>query len=88
MPDANLIVLEHRPGADTKGYAGLKDEVDNHWGMLFKAAVLSTLLSVGAEAGTSQTKTTWCRQFVAAPPKASARPDRRSCSDSSISSRR
>src|SRR5208283_4421530 len=25
-----------------------------HWGMLFKAAVLSTLLSVGAEAGTSQ----------------------------------
>lgn len=54
MPDGSSIVLERQPGADTKGYAGLEDEVDNHWGMLFKAAVLSTLLSVGAEAGTSQ----------------------------------
>jgi len=34
-------------------YAGLEDEVDNHWGMLFKAAILSTLLSVGSEAGNS-----------------------------------
>ena len=54
MPDGNSIVLERQPGADAEGYAGLEDEVDNHWGMLFKAAVLSTLLSVGAEAGTSQ----------------------------------
>jgi len=54
MPDGASIVLERQPGADTAGYAGLEDEVDNHWGMLFKAAVLSTLLSVGAEAGTSQ----------------------------------
>ena len=52
MPDGNSIVLERQPGADTEGYAGLEDEVDNHWSMLFKAAVLSTLLSVGAEAGT------------------------------------
>jgi len=54
MPDGTSIVLEREPGADTDGYAGLEDEVDNHWGMLFKAAVLSTLLTVGAEAGTSQ----------------------------------
>jgi type IV secretion system protein TrbI len=54
MPDGASIVLERQPGADTQGYAGLEDQVDNHWGMLFKAAVLSTLLSVGAEAGTSQ----------------------------------
>jgi len=54
MPDGTSIVLERQPGADTEGYAGLEDEVDNHWGMLFKAAALSTLLSVGAEAGTSQ----------------------------------
>ncbi|MCA1393288.1 TrbI/VirB10 family protein [Bradyrhizobium sp. IC3123] len=54
MPDGHSIVLERQPGADTGGYAGLEDEVDNHWGMLFKAAVLSTMLSVGAEAGTSQ----------------------------------
>lgn len=54
MPDGNSIVLERQPGAHTGGYAGLEDEVDNHWGMLFKAAGFSTLLSVGAEAGTSQ----------------------------------
>ena len=53
MPNGRSIVLERQPGADTEGYAGLEDEVDNHWGMLFKAAILSTLLSVGSEAGTS-----------------------------------
>jgi type IV secretion system protein VirB10 len=54
MPDGASIVLERLPGTDTGGYAGLEDQVNNHWGMLFKAAVLSTFLSVGAEAGTSQ----------------------------------
>jgi type IV secretion system protein VirB10 len=53
MPSGRSIVLERQPGADPEGYAGLEDEVDNHWGMLFKAAILSTLLSVGSEAGTS-----------------------------------
>jgi len=53
MPDGKSIVLERQPGADTEGYAGLKDDVDFHWGMLLKGALLSTLLSVGAEAGSS-----------------------------------
>ena len=53
MPNGRSIILERQPGADTEGYAGLEDEVDNHWGMLFKAAILSTLLSVGTEAGMS-----------------------------------
>lgn len=56
MPNGKSIVLERQPGADTEGYAGLEDEVDNHWGMLFKAAILSTLLSVGSEAGTSNSE--------------------------------
>lgn len=56
MPNGKSIVLERQPGADTEGYAGLEDEVDNHWGMLFKAAILSTLLSVGSEAGTSDSE--------------------------------
>ena len=56
MPNGTSIVLEHQPGSDTQGYAGLEDDVDNHWGMLIKAAMLSTLLSVGAEAGTSATE--------------------------------
>ena len=53
LPDGRSIVLESQPGADTQGYSGLQDGVDNHWGSLFEAALLSTLLSVGAEAGTS-----------------------------------
>jgi type IV secretion system protein TrbI len=53
MPNGKSIVLERQPGTDSEGYAGLEDEVDNHWGMLFKAAILSTLLSIGSEAGTT-----------------------------------
>jgi type IV secretory pathway VirB10-like protein len=56
MPNGKSILLERQPGADTEGYAGLEDEVDNHWGMLLKAAILSTLLSVGSEAGTSNSQ--------------------------------
>ncbi|MGH3262664.1 MAG: TrbI/VirB10 family protein, partial [Trebonia sp.] len=52
MPNGRSVVLERQPAADAEGYAGLEDEVDNHWGMLSKAAILSTLLSVGSEAGT------------------------------------
>ena len=53
LPNGRSIVLENQPGADTQGYSGLQDGVDNHWGSLFEAALLSTFLSVGAEAGTS-----------------------------------
>ena len=53
MPNGRSIVLERQPGADPEGYAGLEDQVDNHWGALFKAALLSTIMSVGSEAGTS-----------------------------------
>ncbi len=53
MPNGKSIVLERQPGADTSGYSGLEDEVDNHWAALFKAALLSTLLSVGSEADTT-----------------------------------
>ncbi|MBK5652017.1 conjugal transfer protein TraI [Bradyrhizobium sp. UASWS1016] len=51
MPNGHSIVLERQPGADAAGYAGLQDEVDNHWGELFKAAALSTFLAVGTELG-------------------------------------
>lgn len=53
MPNGRSIVLERQPGGDAAGYSGLEDDVDNHWGALFKAAMLSTLLSIGSEAGTS-----------------------------------
>jgi type IV secretory pathway VirB10-like protein len=53
MPNGRSIVLERQPGADPAGYAGLQDRVYNHWGTLLGAAAISTLLSVGSEAGTS-----------------------------------
>uniref|UniRef100_UPI00406D475A TrbI/VirB10 family protein n=1 Tax=Sphingomonas sp. NY01 TaxID=2968057 RepID=UPI00406D475A len=53
FPNGRSIVLERLPGADAQGYAGLEDGVDHHWWDLAKAAGLSTLLSVGAQAGSS-----------------------------------
>ncbi len=53
FPNGRSIVLERQPGADAEGYAGLEDGVDYHWGELFKAAALSTILSIGAESGSS-----------------------------------
>jgi len=44
------IVLENEPAADAAGFAGLQDQTDNHWGEVFKAAFVSTMLSVGSEA--------------------------------------
>ncbi|WP_299614108.1 TrbI/VirB10 family protein [uncultured Tateyamaria sp.] len=49
FPDGRSLVLERQPGADTAGYAGLEDRVDNHWGSILRAAGLSTLLAVDAE---------------------------------------
>ncbi|MEW6453853.1 MAG: TrbI/VirB10 family protein [Pseudomonadota bacterium] len=54
LPDGKSIVLERQQGADARGFSGLEDEVDYHWWDLIKAAVLSTLLSVGAELGSNQ----------------------------------
>lgn len=51
MPNGRSIILERQQGSDQAGYSGLEDEVDNHWGALFKAALLSTLLGVGSELG-------------------------------------
>jgi len=53
IPNGRSIVLERQPGADTAGYSGLEDQVDNHFGLLFEAALLSTLLGVGSELGTN-----------------------------------
>jgi type IV secretion system protein VirB10 len=63
LPNGRSIILERQPGADTEGYAGLEDEVNNHWGTLFQAAALSTLLSVGAEAGTSNNENSLVQAF-------------------------
>ncbi|MCG4261930.1 conjugal transfer protein TrbI [Acetobacter senegalensis] len=56
FPNGDSLVLEKLPGGDAIGQSGLSDEVNNHWGQLFKAAIVTTLLSVGSEAGTSQSE--------------------------------
>ncbi|MEM7570448.1 MAG: TrbI/VirB10 family protein [Pseudomonadota bacterium] len=51
LPDGSSMLLENLPGVDLAGYAGLKDKVDHHGWQLFKAAILSSVLSVGTEIG-------------------------------------
>lgn len=51
FPDGRSIVLERQPAADPRGFAGLQDGTDYHWGGVLKAALVSTLLGVGSEAG-------------------------------------
>ncbi len=51
LPDGRSILLDRQPGADARGFAGLQDVVDYHGSSLAKAALISTVLSVGAELG-------------------------------------
>lgn len=51
LPDGRSIALERQPASDTQGFAGLQDGTDYHWGGVLKAALVSTLLSVGSELG-------------------------------------
>jgi type IV secretion system protein VirB10 len=53
LPNGRSIVLERLAGADEQGFSGLEDGVDYHWGRLFLAAGLSTLLGVGLELGSN-----------------------------------
>jgi type IV secretory pathway VirB10-like protein len=53
LPSGKSIVLDKLPAADPQGMAGLQDGVDRHWRELWGAAALSTVLAVGAEAGSA-----------------------------------
>jgi type IV secretion system protein VirB10 len=53
LPDGRSMLLDREPGADAQGAAGLSDRVNNHWGQTFKAALVSTILGIGSEAGMS-----------------------------------
>lgn len=55
-PDGSSILLNNAPGADLFGQAGMQGSVDNHWGQVISAAVLSTTLSVGAGAVAQSTR--------------------------------
>jgi type IV secretory pathway VirB10-like protein len=46
MPNGDEVALDE-VGADPSGAAGVKGEVDNHWGDVFGAATLGTLINIG-----------------------------------------
>src|SRR4029453_9246413 len=48
LPNGQTIQLQGMPGIDVSGYAGLKDTVDNHLWPLFRAVLLSSVLSIGS----------------------------------------
>lgn len=48
FPNGQTIQLQGMPGIDLSGYAGLKDKVNNHLWPLFRAVLLSSVLSIGA----------------------------------------
>ena len=49
LPNGRSIVLDRQPASDPRGFAGLQDGTDYHWGGVLKAALISTLLGVGSE---------------------------------------
>ena len=53
-PDGSSLVIENLPGVDLSGQAGLRDKVNRHTGSLFKAAILSSVLSIATELSTDE----------------------------------
>lgn len=51
LPGGRSIGLGREPGTDAAGRAGLSDRTDHHWGRMLRAALVSSLLGVGAEIG-------------------------------------
>jgi type IV secretion system protein VirB10 len=51
LPGGRSVRLDRQPGTDAAGMAGVEDQIDNHWGRMLRAALVSSLLSVGAEVG-------------------------------------
>lgn len=53
LPNGKSLILECLSAADVSGQAGLEDRTDYHFDHLLAAGALSTVLSVGAHAGSS-----------------------------------
>ncbi len=54
LPNGRSLILDNPSAADPRGYAGLTDQVDNHWGAIINAGAISTLLGMGAQTGNTQ----------------------------------
>ena len=51
-PDGGAVEIGGMPGADQAGYAGLADQVDNHYLRIFGSALLLSFISAGYEIAT------------------------------------
>jgi type IV secretion system protein VirB10 len=51
LPDGRSVALDREPAGDVQGFAGLADGVDRHWARIAGAALVSTILGLGAQAG-------------------------------------
>ncbi len=54
-PDGSSVSLDVMPGADTGGYAGFNDEVNNHYWRIFGNALLLSAFSAGIQLSQPQT---------------------------------
>ena len=52
FPNGNSVNLAYMSSVDAAGYAGLRDDVDNHTGSIVKAGILSSILGMGTELAT------------------------------------
>lgn len=57
FPDGKALDIGAMPGADSAGYAGFTDQVNNHYARIFGSAVMLSLIGAGAEVGSPQTST-------------------------------
>lgn len=49
LPNGKSINLEGMPGVDMSGYAGLSDQVNNHYGKIVTGVVFGSLIGAGAQ---------------------------------------
>lgn len=56
FPDGRALDIETMPGADSAGYAGFRDQVDNHYAKIFGSALLMSLISAGVAYGQDVTQ--------------------------------
>ncbi|MBS0513898.1 MAG: TrbI/VirB10 family protein [Proteobacteria bacterium] len=49
FPNGSSLNLEGMPGTDLSGFAGVSDQVDNHWWRLAKGVVLGSILGAAAQ---------------------------------------
>ena len=62
FPDGKAMDIGSMPGADSAGYAGFKDQVNNHYFRLFSSAFLMSGVTAGITLSQPQTLSTTTRQ--------------------------